>query len=163
MIERGLSYVRFVEEAPIPEAMKISFLSLHGPQRFNESKTQVGSVLPSLKPLKEHLQKLENITHNQVVVLEQGPILQLMNRIQEALKHSSQLDVWVEYLKIEKEARTRELSIVLDFFDNKPQSKFRLDLAYEMAFDASVLKRKMTGSLFQDISIENISASSLIE
>jgi hypothetical protein len=159
MVERGLSYVRFVEEAPIPETMKISFLSLHGPQRFNESKGLIGSVLTSLNPLKEHLQKLEKVTRDQVHSLANGPILQLMSQIQDALKQPALLETWVEYLKIEKEVRTRELGIVLDFFKEKPQSAFRLDLAYEMALDASVLKRKMTGSLFQDIGLEDIAGN----
>lgn len=159
MIDRGMSYVRFVEEAPIPESMRISFLSLHGPQRFNESKGLIGSVLSSLTPVKEHFQKLKNMTYDQVLPLEQGPILQLITQIHDALKQSSLLESWVEYLKLEKEARSRELGVVLDFFQTKPKSSFRLDLAYEMALDASVLKKKMTGSLFQDISLESISMS----
>jgi hypothetical protein len=156
MIEKGMSYVRFVEEAPIPEVMKISFLSLHGPQRYNESKGLIGALLASLNPLKDHLQKLENLTHNQVLPLESGPILQLMNQIQGALKQPSLLEAWVEYLRIEKEVRNRDLGVVLDFFAANSKQSFRLDLAYEMALDASVLKKKMTGSLFQDIAIESL-------
>jgi hypothetical protein len=102
--------------------------------------------------LKEHFQKLEAITRNQFEALLQGSITQLIARIQDALKQPSLLDSWVEYLKIEKEARTQDLGQILDFFAAKPKSTFRLDLAYEMAVDASVLKRKMSGSLFQDLS-----------
>ncbi|MFZ9595623.1 MAG: hypothetical protein ACO3A2_06040 [Bdellovibrionia bacterium] len=151
IIEQGLSYVRFVEEAPVPETIKISFLSLHGPQRFHESKVLVAGVISSLPALKEHLQKLEHATLNQVLPLERGPLVQLMIKLQEALKQPALLEGCVAYLKLEREARAQGLGGILDYFEAHVPASVPWDVAYQLALDASVLKSQMTGPLMDSL------------
>jgi hypothetical protein len=154
LIERGAHYVKFIEDSRVPEALKISFLSLHGPQRFNESKAMISSCLGTLKPLKEQLSKLNLLTAEKVKPLQAGPLIQFIHGVSEALKHSLLLEDYVKLLKLTHRLRALGLGEILDFFETKGgvTCSVRLDLAYEMALDASVLKKKMAGRLFQEVS-----------
>ena len=140
LVDQGISFIQFIENASIPEALKASFLSAHGPQRLDETKALMETALTSLASLREHLERLDAATHGQLQDLVQGPIPDLMARIQNALKHPALLPSWVNYLRNQQEVRAQGLGEFLQFLERR-SGETAFDVAYEIAFYASILKK----------------------
>lgn len=144
LIEQALYYIQFIENSEIPDALKTSFLSVYGPQRFGENRALVASALTSLNGLKDHLQKLDAVSHGKVQVLIQGPIPELLNRIQQACKYPNLLDSWIDYLRCERDARAAGLGKILDFYEQKTIVSEFYGIAYNLVLNASLLKKAIT-------------------
>jgi hypothetical protein len=144
LIEQALYYIQFIENSEIPDSLKTAFLSVYGPQRFGENRALVASALTSLNGLKDHLQKLDAVSHGKVQILIQGPIPDLLSRIQQACKYPNLLDPWVDYLRCERDARLSGLGKVLDFYEQRSIASEHYGLAYDLVLNASLLKKAIT-------------------
>ena len=85
-IDQAMSYVRFIESAPIPDGLKKTFLSHYGPQRLSENRALVAPALHSLGLVKEHLGKVEVATRGRFQAQSVVPIPVLTQGFQDALK-----------------------------------------------------------------------------
>jgi hypothetical protein len=141
LIEQGLFYVQFIENSDLPESLKNIFLSVYGPQRYGENRALVSSALASLATVKEHLLKLDAATHGQVQNVIKGSIPDLLSRIQIACRQPALLDDWVNYLKCERNARIAGLNTALNYFDSHSIQASQYIIAYELALNASLLKK----------------------
>ncbi len=144
LIDQALGYIQMIENAAIPEPLRESFLTAQGPQRIEDSRGLVNSALNSLAAVREHLDRLNTATQGQIQEWVQGPLPELMARIQNALKQPALLPDWVEYLKWQDEVRARGMGPILSFVEGHPLAA-SFELAYEVAFYASLLK-KLIGS-----------------
>ena len=99
MIEAVLSYVEFIETAGLPESLRNSFLTAYGPARLADTQSLVAPAQNGLLAVKEHLGRLESATYGQTKGLESEPLLDLIQRIQRALKQPQALGEWVDKLK----------------------------------------------------------------
>ncbi len=140
LIDQALGYIQYIENASIPEALRESFLSAQGPQRIEDSKVLLNGARNSLAAVREHLERLNTATQGQIQEWVQGPIPELMNRIQAALKQPALLPDWVEYLRCQNEVKQRGLEPFLSFLENSTGG-MSFDLAFEIAFYASLLKK----------------------
>lgn len=140
LIDQALNYIQSIENAAIPEGLKDSFLSAQGPQRIADSKGLVNGALNSLAAVRDHLDRLNTATQGQIQEWVEGPLPQLMNRIQSALKQPALLSGWVEYLKCQYDAKLNGLEPVLEFLEKSPLGT-SFELTYELAFYASLLKK----------------------
>lgn len=108
-LDESLNYVKFVESADIPDPVRSTFLSIHGPQRLEDTRRLILRSLPSLGAVQDHLEKLDYLTHGQIRSIGEGDgirslsIPRMLERIQNALNQSTLLGDWVEQLKREKQ------------------------------------------------------------
>jgi hypothetical protein len=147
VIEDCISYVKYIEQAAVPESLKKSLLMLQGPQRLEEHRTLCGTALGSLASLKELFLKLEMVTHGQSHKMTQVPVPKLLTIIQAALRQPTLFNDWISYLRSEREIRSFELGFVLDFFESKGIQAKSLVIAYQLAFNASLLKKVIERNL----------------
>ena len=98
-IENAMVFVKFIEKAALPEAMAQFFLSSHGPQRFGENRALVPSAVGALASTKEHLRTLESITFGSTSGFAQTPVVQVMEKLQAALKSPGLFKSCVESLR----------------------------------------------------------------
>jgi hypothetical protein len=87
LLASAQDYIDFVHEAGLSEGLRASFLSSHGPQRLQDTRKLVAPALAGMAHVKEHFKRLEVATHGQSKDLDNLPLLDLINRIQHALKH----------------------------------------------------------------------------
>jgi hypothetical protein len=87
LLASAQDYIDFVYGAGLSEGLRNSFLSSHGPQRLTDTRKLVAPALAGMAHVKEHFRRLAAATHGQSRELEHLPLLDLMNRIQHALKH----------------------------------------------------------------------------
>lgn len=87
LLASAQDYIDFVYEAGLTEGLRNSFLSSHGPQRLTDTRRLVAPALAGMAHVKEHFRRLAAATHGQSRELETLPLLDLMTRIQHALKH----------------------------------------------------------------------------
>jgi hypothetical protein len=96
-IEPCASYVKSVKSMQLPSVIEAALLSVHGPQRLSDASSLAARCLPRLAILHEHYRKLEAATREEVRVfakgkeLESAPLVELMDRIQTALKNAQHL------------------------------------------------------------------------
>lgn len=100
LLASAQDYIDFVAGAGLSESLRASFLTAHGPQRLHDTRAGVVPALNGLAHVKEHLRRLEAATHGQSRSLEDLPLLDLINRIQRALKSPAQLGALVDELRI---------------------------------------------------------------
>lgn len=100
-IETARAYVEYIEGAGLPESLRNSFLTAYGPSRLADTAALVAPTQNGLAQVKDHLGRLEVATHGQSKSLEGEPLLDLVNRIQRALKQPQALGEWVNKLKSE--------------------------------------------------------------
>ncbi len=140
LIDQAISYIQFIESSSLPDLLRESFLTAQGPQRIEDSKGLLQGAHHSLSAVREHLERLNHATQGQIQEWVQGPLPELMTRIQSALKQPALLPDWVEYLRAQQEVRQRNLGAFLHFLETR-SGLVSYDLAYEIAFYASLLKR----------------------
>lgn len=146
-VEQALAYVKYIAQAPVFDELKAVFLTAHGIQRLNDTRSLVPRTSQALMAVHEHFRKLEAATGDQVRLLAGGRSIQeisvpyLLERIGLALKQPGLMKDWVTYLGCERDARAAGLSSVLGFFEQRALPYTRLSEAYELAFHASLLKR----------------------
>jgi hypothetical protein len=80
------AYIEYIEGAVLPEALRNSLLTAHGPQRLQDTRTMVMSARNGLTSVKDHLARLNQATHGQSKDLEELPLIDLVQKIQLALK-----------------------------------------------------------------------------
>ncbi len=141
IIDQCLSFVQFIESAEIPESLRTMFISAYGPQRLFESRSLVSATWPSLEAVKESFQKLEIVTHGQTRGMASQAIPGLLARLQQALRQPSLFLDWVEYVRIERDAKSLGLSQLLDHYDKRNLVGWSMDQVFEFAFLASLLKK----------------------
>jgi hypothetical protein len=100
-IDGATAYGEYIESAGLPEALRQSFLTAYGPSRLNDTRKMVSPARNGLAGVKDHLGRLEAATHGQSRRLEDEPLLDLITRIQRALKHPTQLGEMVDQLRAE--------------------------------------------------------------
>ena len=98
-IEAARAYVEYIEAAALPESLRNSFLTAYGPARLLDTRSLVAPAQNGLAQVKDHLGRLDVATHGQSRMLENDPLLDLVTRIQFALKHPQALGEWVEKMK----------------------------------------------------------------
>ncbi|MGK5083899.1 hypothetical protein WDW37_11405 [Bdellovibrionota bacterium FG-1] len=99
LIENPRLYIEFIETAPLPESLRNSLLTAHGPARLHDTRSLVAPALNGLVAVKDHLQRLEIATNGQSRMLEDEPLLDLIQRLQRALKNPQGLAEWVDQAK----------------------------------------------------------------
>jgi hypothetical protein len=87
------------------------------------------------------------VTHGQSHKMTQVPVPKLLTIIQAALRQPTLFNDWISYLRSEREIRSFELGFVLDFFESKGIQAKSLVIAYQLAFNASLLKKVIERNL----------------
>jgi hypothetical protein len=97
-VEQALAYVRSIHAAPVPDDLKMAFLSGNGPQRLADTRQAFSRPLTFRGAVHEHFRKLESATRGRVRALaggrelEEAPIPELLDRLQDALREQLTLD-----------------------------------------------------------------------
>jgi hypothetical protein len=99
VIEAPLAYIEYVRCAGLPESLRNSFLTAYGPQRLQDTRSMVAPALNGLAAVKDHLERLNASTHGASRMLEELPLLDLVHRIQRALKQPGLLAESVQMLR----------------------------------------------------------------
>ncbi len=113
IIENGLGYLDFIELSPISDRLKARLLSQHAPQQLVETRGLIQKNQQAFAALKESLQKLEAVSYGQSAWIRSTTIPQVLTMCQQALKVPSQLEEWIEYLQLERQARGEGLGALL--------------------------------------------------
>ena len=110
-IEQGLDYLKFIANSSIPQTLKNTLLSYHGPQRLADTSKMVAKFIPSLGTVREHFRKAEILTQGQMRTIyenrsiEEVPVQLILEKIVTVLKYPDRLPDWVEYLKVERNVK----------------------------------------------------------
>lgn len=116
VIEPCAAYVKAVRTAQLPESVEVSLLTVYGPQRLSDARELVQRCLTSMAVVREHYRKLELATRDQVKAVSHGKALEaaavvdLMDRIQRALKEAQHLAECVAELRRRRDSQRTGLS-----------------------------------------------------
>ena len=141
VIDRAMNYIQFIHQGKIPAKLKNSFLSVQGPQKFDETQQLMNSAMKSLSAVHELFSDLNDSTHGRVQEIIHLPIPELLNRIQIALRQPALLPFWVDYLKSEQKIQEQGLAEYLDYMSRHDLNDRPWDVSYQLALNSSLLKK----------------------
>jgi hypothetical protein len=110
VIEPCAAYVKAVKSFQFPSEIESSLLSAYGPQRLSDARSLAVRCMTRMSTLREHYRKLETATRDEVrsfargKELESAPLVELMDRIQSALKNAQYLADVVAELRAKRDS-----------------------------------------------------------
>lgn len=110
VIEPCAAYVKAVKAFQFPAEVETSLLSAHGPQRLDDARGLVARCIMRIATLREHYRRVEVATRDEARSVAQGkdlefaPIVELMDRIQGALKNAQYLAEVVAELRAKRDS-----------------------------------------------------------
>ncbi len=123
LIEPCAAYVKSVKSCRLPTEVEASLLSIHGPQRLGDARSLVARCFTRIATLREHYRRLEVATRDEVRSFTQGkelesaPVVDLMDRIQSALKNAQFLAEAVAELRAKRDSGLIGLKVDRDSSD----------------------------------------------
>lgn len=117
VIEPCAAYVKAVKSVQFPAEVESSLLSVYGPQRLDDARSLVARCFTRIATLHEHYRRLEVATRDEVRSFSQGkeiefaPIVDLMDRIQSALKNAQYLAEVVAELRAKRDSGLTGLKV----------------------------------------------------
>jgi hypothetical protein len=123
VIEPCAAYVKSVKSFQFPTEIESSLLSAYGPQRLSDARSLVARCLTRVSTLHEHYRKLEAATRDEIrsiahgKELEAASIVELMERIQSALKNAQHLADVVAELRAKRDSSLIGLKVDRDSAD----------------------------------------------
>jgi hypothetical protein len=123
VIEPCAAYVKAVKSFQFPSEIESSLLSAYGPQRLSDARSLVARCLTRVSTLHEHYRKLEAATRDEIrsiahgKELEAASIVELMERIQSALKNAQHLADVVAELRAKRDSGLIGLKVDRDTAD----------------------------------------------
>jgi hypothetical protein len=123
VIEPCAAYVKAVRSFQFPAEVEASLLSAYGPQRLDDARGLVARCITRITTLREHYRKVEIATRDEARSVAQGkdleyaPIVELMDRIQGALKNAQYLAEVVAELRAKRDSGLVGLKVDRDGSD----------------------------------------------
>jgi len=119
-IESCAAYVKAVRSFQFPAEVEGSLLSAYGPQRLSDARSLVFRCQSRVATLHEHFRRLEGATRDEARRFSQGkelefaPLVDLMDRVQMALKNAQYLAEAVSELRAGRDAGLTGLKVERD-------------------------------------------------